>query len=449
MTLSARGLRLALAVTLLLGSTIVEATPSNAAATTGTGQAAITVISKTTLSPRLLDYTLDTPLLPDPVGVRVLLPTGYSTARRYPVLYLLHGGNGNYRDWTDDGNAEALTTGYPLIVVMPDASLYPSYANWSQPDAAGFRPQWETFHTDALVHWVDATFAALPTRAGRAIAGVSVGGFGAFSYAARHPDLYVDAASFSGQLDSNGDQVLRQIASQLDNGNFFTPYYGPRTTEEVIWRGHNPVDLAANLRGVALQLWTGNGLPGPLDRPFTLPDILEITVHGESISMHAALDQLGIPSEWNDYGPGTHNWPYWQRDLSQYLPQLMKIFAQHQPAPISFDYRSIDRSYGVYGWQVAITRPADEFSELSVRGDDTITLTGSGTAMIHTPDDYVSNKRYSVVIHDSAGATTQRMQANRAGSLTIPVTLGASATCQEYTLACDTITHVARISVQN
>jgi diacylglycerol O-acyltransferase/trehalose O-mycolyltransferase len=402
----------------------------------------ITVLSATALTSRLTEYTIATPLLPNPVGVRILLPSEYSTAHRYPVLYLLHGGNGNETDWTDSGDAEAISAGDPLIIVMPDASLYPSYANWQETDSHGFRPQWETFHTDALVHWVDSTFSTVASRAGRAVAGVSVGGFGAFSYAARHPDLYVDAASFSGQLDSNGDELLRQIASAMDNGNPATPYYGPRVTEEVQWRGHNPVDLAANLRVTSLHLWTGNGIPGPLDAFPALPDALEITVHHESISMHTALNRLGIPSEWTDYGRGTHNWPYWQRDLAAYLPRLMTVFGQARPDPASFEYRSIDPSYTEFGWSVHITRPAAEFSDLTVSGH-TVTLTGSGTATIRTPPDYQPGRSYPVTVRGDDIQVTAASD----GTLTVPVRLGSSARCQEYTFLCGTRTHQAQVTI--
>src|SRR5437588_9176996 len=83
------------------------------------------VISQRQLDPRLLELTVTTGALPGPARVRVLLPDGYDTgrARRYPVLYLLHGTSGDAADWTAKGDAEKTTAGLPLIVVMPDIAL--------------------------------------------------------------------------------------------------------------------------------------------------------------------------------------------------------------------------------------------------------------------------------------------------------------------------------------
>ena len=80
----------------------------------------LTVTGTQTLSPRLTQYTATSPALGRSTNIRVLLPDGYSSARRYPVLLLLHGCCDDYRSWVDKGRAEQLSAPYPLIVVMPD-----------------------------------------------------------------------------------------------------------------------------------------------------------------------------------------------------------------------------------------------------------------------------------------------------------------------------------------
>ena len=59
-------------------------------------------------------------------------------------------------------------------------------------------PRWETFHIDQLIPWIDHNLRTVADRRGRAIAGLSQGGFCSMSYAARHPDLFGVALSFSG-----------------------------------------------------------------------------------------------------------------------------------------------------------------------------------------------------------------------------------------------------------
>ena len=91
------------------------ATPARAA------DQGIRLLSSQQLDSRLTELTLSTPALKKPTHVRVLLPADYdATQDRYPVLYLLHGALADYRSWTDAGDAEAITVGAPLIVVMPD-----------------------------------------------------------------------------------------------------------------------------------------------------------------------------------------------------------------------------------------------------------------------------------------------------------------------------------------
>ena len=137
-----------------------------------------------------------------------MLPVGFdaSGATRYPMLLLLHGGAGRYTDWANAGLLE-LTKDLPLITVLPDAGRSAWYTDWYN-NGAGGPPMWETYHLGQLLPWVDANFPTVGARSGRAIAGLSSGGFGALSYASRHPDLFVAAAGFSAALDTNTPPVV-------------------------------------------------------------------------------------------------------------------------------------------------------------------------------------------------------------------------------------------------
>ena len=214
------------------------------------------------------------------VDVRILVPAGYSnrSRRRLPVLYLFHGTSGRASDWIDGGGAEAATEGLPLIVVMPDAGFDGNgggwFTNWVDTTTALGPSQWETFHVDQLIPWVDANLRTIAAREGRAIAGLSQGGFGSTTYAARHPDLFISAASFSGAPDidynpvvaAGATAVIQATAVGLD-GVQPDAMFGSRATNEINWQGHDPADLVTNLRGVDLWLYTATGAPGPYDPP--------------------------------------------------------------------------------------------------------------------------------------------------------------------------------------
>jgi S-formylglutathione hydrolase FrmB len=251
----------------------------------------IVVVAERRLDPRMSEWTLRSAALGAPTRVRVLVPAGYAAHpdRRYPVLYLLHGRNGAFSDWTRYGGAERATARTGLIVVMPDGGRAATYSG----------RRWEAYHARQLVRWVDTRFRTIAARRGRAIAGLSMGGFGALSYAARTPATYVAAASFSGALELSS----------------------PR-----------PIDLAARLRSLALvELRTGDGAPGPLDARGTKRGCgaceIERFLHPSNVRMHERLRALGIRHVWDDYGPGTHDWPYWRRDLRETLPDLMRVLA--------------------------------------------------------------------------------------------------------------------------
>lgn len=336
--LPVRSRRLAGLVAIIAGLLVAPAT-ATAAPNVGPAPARpsatpspLTLVSRQTLDPRLRELTFTTPALAAPTHVRVLLPADYRAepTRRYPVLYLLHGGFGSYVDWTTAGDAEAITAGQPLIVVMPDGGRGGWYSDWTNFGRGG-PPEWETYHIDQLIPWIDAHYRTVANRCGRAIAGLSMGGFGAMSYAARHPDDFSAVASFSGAVDTNNPSVhgLITISPPIDGGSPGA-IYGIPPLDEPAQHAHNPFDLAANYRGMHVALYTGNGHPGPLDGPNAAPlDVQEFFVHQMNVSLHQRLDSLGIAHTFVDYGNGTHSWPYWQRDFREELPALVATFARN------------------------------------------------------------------------------------------------------------------------
>lgn len=414
---------------------------STAVRAAGTGAGRIQLLSERRLDSRLVEFTLRTSALTqDPTHVRVLLPVGYDTSarRRYPTLYLFHGGGGNYTDWTNPqlGDAERLTAGLPLITVMPDAGQGGWYTDWYNHGALG-PPAWETYHVEELIPWIDAHLRTVGDRSGRAVAGLSMGGFGALSYAARHPDLFVAAAGFSGAVDINQPNPILaghtlDAISMLDGG---TPgsLFGLRESQDVRWRAHNPWDLAVNLRGLTLALHTGNGQAGgPYGGggPTELPPF-ETLVHPENVSLHEQLMRLGIPHVFDDYGPGGHDWPYWRRDLTETLPAIMATFA-HPPAPPSpFTFTAVEPSYAVYGWKVSIDRRALELSTLKRAGARGFALSGSGVATVTTARLFRRGRAYEVTESGAFGTERRRQLASSDGRLRVRVPLGPANPVQE------------------
>ena len=257
---------------------------------------------------RTKDLTIDSPAV-GIVTVRLLLPAGFSeqAAVRWPSLYLLHGSGGSYLDWTGETDVEELTTSSDLLVVMPDGGDHGWYADWWNGGAGGV-PMWETFHTVELPQLLERNWHASERRA---VAGLSMGGYGAITYAARHPDVYVATASYSGVLDP--------IGGAMDAND----WWGDPVAQADIWEAHDPVNIANGLEGLAVYVSYGDGTPGPFDDGFVSRDDPEAWLAAQNVTFVQKLVDLGIPATVDAYGPGSHDWPYWERALHRSLPLLL------------------------------------------------------------------------------------------------------------------------------
>lgn len=408
----------------------------------------LTVISQQTLDTRLFTVQLTSAALPGPTNVRILLPAGYSSAdpTRYPVLYLLHGTSGSNTDWTTSGNAESVTAGLPLIVVMPDIALKASGGGWCTNWPNGLY-KWETYHIDQLLPWVDSNLRTIPGRATRAIAGLSQGGFCSTSYGARHPDLFGTVLSFSGATDIalGADAialttVTLNVTETLLDGVPANSIFGDRAKNEINWAAHDPATLAPNFRATNLFLFHGNGQAGPLDTLATIPSgAVEAGVNTLNIDFHKRLTALGIANSYDDYGNGTHSWPYWNRDLQQSITPLMNILTHPAAPPSQITFTNADNAYSVYGWDVTMNRFAREFSTLANASCAGFVLSGSGSATVVTPPCFTPGKTYQV----SLSGKSSNVTAPPDGRLTLNVPLGPSNLFQQFTLEADILgTHV-------
>lgn len=398
----------------------------------------ITVVSSQQVDDRLYSLDVSSAALGRAVRLRILLPDGYAAdpARHYPVLYLLHGTSGGADDWLTSGDVRATTAGLPLIVVMPDGGFDNDgggwWTNWWDTHTKLGSSQWETFHIDQLIPWVDANLRTIAARAGRAIAGLSQGGFGAFSYAARHPDLFAAAGSLSGApdiasgpvIEGGATLVIEYTAAQLD-GVEPAAMFGPHATNEINWKGRNPQTLVTNMRGMGLFLYTASGVPGALDGP--APDLaasgIEGMTHISTLSFVRAARNAGLPYYLDDYKYGTHIWPYWARDLRDLVPRFMQVFA-NPVTPAKISYKSVDPSWTQWGWSVVDQRGQKRaFSNLTAADAEGFTLKAFGTATVTTPATYVPGSLHAVVIRDSSGTRTIGVVADPGGRLTVSVNL--------------------------
>lgn len=310
---------------LVAGPSLARAAASSAPVRADDGASAVRandgayVVAQQQVAPRQVDLTIQSPALGRTGMVRLLTPDGWTQGARgvrWPVLYLLHGCCDTYVSWTRSTDVASIPELRHVLVVMPEAGAAGWYTNfWNH--GAGGPPQWETFHLQEVRQILERGYGAGPKRV---IAGLSMGGFGALSYAARHPGMFRAAASFSGVVHPLMDASL-WLGFFAIGGQDPYAVFGDPVAQADIWEAHDPYYLAQRLRPTPLFIASGNGQAGG---PFnTDSSPLEATIYQENLALQDRLNALHIPATYYFYGPGSHSWPYWQRDLHQALPLLL------------------------------------------------------------------------------------------------------------------------------
>jgi S-formylglutathione hydrolase FrmB len=390
-----------------------------------------------------IELTISTPAFSTPAKVRVYLPAGYDAQpeRRWPVTYYVHGAQGDQtRFWPWYG---ALIKDFPSIVVAPDGGWLGWYSDWYNGGAGG-APMYETYMIRQLIPLIDQRFRTFGTRAERALIGESMGGYGVMTLATRNPDAWATAVSLSGAVDNSSPPVtgLISASSTAQEGGqqqqLAAPFgvYGDPATQKIRWRGHNPVDLASNLRDVVLQVRSFDGAPNPLIEGGDPSSIVgcseENEVHRDTVNFHEALLAADVPHFYLDYGPGCHAIPEFQHEFADSLPGIEDVFAHPRPAPKHFDYESIEPHFDIWGWHVdADPARALEFLQMRHASRRELTLVGSGTTQVTTPPFYTQADAVDVI--SSEGTTTVTPDAD--GRIHFSVDLGSAHPDQQDTLA--------------
>lgn len=259
--------------------------------------------------------------------VRVLLPRDYDTSwRRYPVVYLFSGSLSPYYRWSEATELLEVTRDVPAIFVMSSGGTHGEagmFTDWF--DGSW---QWETFHTDTLIKWVDRKFRTRPDA--RAALGASMGGLGAFMLPARHPGLFKAAVGISGTADTQ-TLVANTLPPELSEGLGLAPpdlsrVWGNPILQRANWQAHNPTALAAKLKGVHLFIAVGTGATDTnsatgnrLHSPYT-----EMLLWQSHRNFLRALNAAGVGYDIRLRQGGQHYWPYFDDPLRWAMPKLMK-----------------------------------------------------------------------------------------------------------------------------
>ena len=264
---------------------------------------------------RVEEHTVRSEALGAERNYTVYLPAGYdlNTERTYPVLYLLHGMDGTNKDWYERGHAKevmdqltASGEACEMIIVTPDAGGSVREGKWNGYfDMEGWR--YEEFFFGEFVPMIESTYRIKADKAHRAIAGLSMGGGGATSYAQRHADMFVACYAMSAAMHlppADAEQVKRGDKTAL--------------LFDAIHRLSCVDYLAEADEARKEQLRTVKWFVDCGDDDFLFDCNLDF---------YQAMRKAGIPCQLR-VRDGAHTWEYWHSALYIALPYVSRVFGR-------------------------------------------------------------------------------------------------------------------------
>ena len=253
------------------------------------------------------------------VHYSIYLPSDYNTSQRaYPVTYLLHGYGDADDGWIQYGEVnrladDAISTGKipPMIIVTPDG-FTGFYIN-----SADGKLNYEDFFVKELIPYIEKTYKVKTERKFRAIAGLSMGGYGSMILALKHPDLFVAAAPLSAAIWTDNDII------NLQDGMYNSLFSS---------------SMGTNLKGKdrLTSSWLNNSVFGIIEKK-TKDELSTVRYWIDcgdddfltigNAELHIALTKKNVPHEFR-MRDGAHNWTYWRTGVIDALSFIGDSFHQ-------------------------------------------------------------------------------------------------------------------------
>jgi enterochelin esterase-like enzyme len=253
------------------------------------------------------------------VKYAIYLPADYETSNRsYPVVYLLHGYGDDHTGWLQFGEVnryadKAIAEGKipPMIIVMPDAGTT-FYIN-----SFDGKQNYEDFFFKEFMPDVEKEYRIKASKKYRAVAGLSMGGFGTLVYSLKHPEIFSAAAALSAAVRSDDDFMAIPDARWAE---VYSKVFGPdlKGSERlnVTWKNNSILGLVQSKSTDELKTvryWIDCGDDDALSK-------------GNSL-LHIALAEKKVPHEFR-IRDGAHTWTYWRTGITEALEFIGDSFRQ-------------------------------------------------------------------------------------------------------------------------
>ncbi len=259
------------------------------------------------------ELTMTSKILKGERKYAVYLPPDYETsARSYPVLYLLHGATDDQTGWVQFGEVLQITdreikagNATAMIIIMPDADTgkmgyFNQGADW----------RYEDFFFEEFMPYVEQKYRIKSEKRYRAVAGLSMGGGGSFMYALHHPELFSSACPLSAYV---GPLTIAALKERLKKSDVT---YSQAEINEY-FKQHSALELLKtvsidDVKSVRWYIDCGDD---------------DFLYEGNSL-VHIAMRKKEIPHEYR-VRDGGHRWTYWRDALPDVLGFVSDAFHQH------------------------------------------------------------------------------------------------------------------------
>ncbi|MEP6924841.1 MAG: alpha/beta hydrolase family protein [Pyrinomonadaceae bacterium] len=255
-------------------------------------------------------HQLDSKLMARKVPYYVLLPENYDNDKlaRFPVIYLLHGLSGNYKDWVEKTKLLEFAARHKMIIITVEGGNGWYTDSVTKPD-----DRYESYIIQELIPEVDKNFRTIATRRGRAVGGLSMGGYGALKFGLKYPDKFVFAASMSGAVSIASLRTSEKIPPmfrQMILSTFGDENNSVKKANDLfVIFGELTPEMVARLPFFYLDCGTEDEL-----------GLLQFNQQLAGIMLNKK-----IPHEFREL-PGKHNWDLWGQQVQDVLRISERIF---------------------------------------------------------------------------------------------------------------------------
>lgn len=237
----------------------------------------------------------------------IILPDGYrKSEKRYRTVYLLHGFNADHTSWVNSTRLVELAASYQLIIVTPNAKN-----SWYANSVTETELRFEDLLIKDIIPFIDKKYRTVSDRKHRAVAGMSMGGYGAIKYGLKYPEMFFYAAGISPSIQFPAgleDSAIVARRSAASNASVRAAFGAERNH---FWNDNDIFFLVQQFASAKPPYFYLSA--GSLDG---IPEIIY-----QTHDLANTFREKKIPFEMHE-SPGAHDWQFWDAEIEAVLKRI-------------------------------------------------------------------------------------------------------------------------------